>query len=289
MVKHAPVKSAFLTMQKSPQLRSLVRSFALALTCLLVAPHPAPAAGPTSAQQCAPQASLDVRESESALGSELEILSWNIQKASNTGWAEDLAGLADRIDLAFIQEASTQARIDGLLPNLLHQAFAQGYTTSDLETGVMTLSSGLPSMHCKLTAMEPWLGTPKATSITAYPLQDRPERLLAINLHAVNFAFGLTEFRQQFASFSDMLAEHEGPIILAGDLNTWSEDRQILVDEFLAEFGLQPVNFEPDLRTRVFGRVLDHIYVRDLQALSAKVIPVDTSDHNPLRVRLGLL
>lgn len=274
-------------MQILPQLHFLGRAFALTLACLVVAPQPA--ADPQPEQQCAPQPSLDFTESESALGSELEILSWNIQKASNTGWAEDLAGLADRVDLAFIQEASTQARIDGLLPDLLHQAFAQGYTTNDLETGVMTLSSGLPSMHCKLTAMEPWLGTPKATSVTAYPLQDRPERLLAINLHAVNFAFGLTEFRQQFASLRDMLEEHRGPIILAGDLNTWSEDRQVLVDEFLAEYGLQPVSFEPDLRTRVFGRVLDHIYVRDLRALSARVVPVNTSDHNPLRVRLGLL
>mgnify|MGYP001827185191 FL=1 len=164
------------------QLRSAGQAFALALACLVVAPQPAPAADPLPEQQCAPQPLLDVRESESALGNELEILSWNIQKASNSGWAEDLAGLGDRIDLAFIQEASTQARIDGLLPDLLHRAFAQGYTTSELETGVMTLSAGLHSMHCKFTAMEPWLGTPKATTVTVYPLQDRPERLLALSL-----------------------------------------------------------------------------------------------------------
>jgi endonuclease/exonuclease/phosphatase (EEP) superfamily protein YafD len=54
------------------------------------------------------------------------------------------------------------------------------------------------------------------------------------------------------------------------------------------EYGLEPVSFEPDLRTRVFGRALDHIYIRGLRALSAEVIPVGTSDHNPLRVRLGL-
>ena len=48
--------------------------------------------------------------------SELEILSWNIQKASNAGWAEDLASFSDGVDLAFIQEASLQAQIPGVIP-----------------------------------------------------------------------------------------------------------------------------------------------------------------------------
>ena len=33
---------------------------------------------------------------------------------------------------------------------------------------------------------------------------------------------------------------------------------------------------------------LDHVYVRGLRAESAEVIPVDSSDHNPLRVKLAL-
>ena len=40
---------------------------------------------------------------------------------------------------------------------------------------------------------------------------------------------------------------------------------------------------------RAFGRALDHIYVRGLRASDARVIPVSSSDHNPLRVRLGFL
>jgi endonuclease/exonuclease/phosphatase (EEP) superfamily protein YafD len=223
-----------------------------------------------------------------ALQGELDVLSWNIQKASNEGWAEDLAAIAGGVQLAFIQEASLQAQIPRAIPTPLIQAFAAGYTTSDQSTGVMTLSASNPSLHCNLTAWEPLLGTPKATSVTEYPLKDREERLLAINLHAVNFTLGLENFQQQFSALGELLKRHRGPVILAGDLNTWSDRRQALVDRFMQRHGLGAVTFEPDLRTTAFGRALDHIYVKGLQATFAQVIPVSSSDHNALRVRLAV-
>lgn len=224
-----------------------------------------------------------------ALRDELEILSWNIQKASNVGWAEDLASFSADIDLAFIQEAAVQARIPQVLSASLHQAFAQGYTTDSMETGVMTLSASSPSGECQLTAWEPWLGTPKATSITEYRILGREDRLLTINLHAVNFTFGVENLQGQLEALSDVLSNHQGPVILAGDLNTWSDQRNSLVEGFMEYHGLGAVAFEPDLRTTTFGYALDHIYVRGMQATYAEVFPVSSSDHNPLRVSLSLL
>ena len=133
---------------------------------------------------------LEPRRTE-ALGSTLEILSWNIQKAGTEGWAQDLAQFSSGVDLAFLQEASLQADIESTIPAPLISSFARGYTTELLETGVMTLSNGQPTLRCQLSITEPWLGTPKDTSVTEYPLQDRDDRLLAINLHAVNFSFGV--------------------------------------------------------------------------------------------------
>jgi endonuclease/exonuclease/phosphatase (EEP) superfamily protein YafD len=153
----------------------------------------------------------------------------------------------------------------------------------------MTVSSSSPSVHCNLTSWEPWLGTPKATSITEYPLQGREDRLLTINLHAVNFTLGLVNFQAQFEALTDVLTQHQGPVILAGDLNTWSGKRQALVDNFMRQHGLDAVAFEPDLRTTTFGNALDHIYVRGMRTESARVIQVSTSDHNALRVRLAFL
>ena len=152
----------------------------------------------------------------------------------------------------------------------------------------MTLGSAVPSLHCQFAAMEPWLGTPKAAVATEYGLEGRDERLLAINLHAVNFSFGVGSLEAQLTELTALLAAHRGPAIVAGDLNTWSDARQRLVDTLLGEHGLQPVAFAPDLRSRPFGRALDHVYLRGLRAEAAEVVPVDSSDHNPLRVRLAL-
>jgi endonuclease/exonuclease/phosphatase (EEP) superfamily protein YafD len=217
---------------------------------------------------------------------QLDILSWNIHKANDIGWEQDLAELAGEVNLAFIQEASIQAGIPEVIKNPLFESFAAGYTTSGQQTGVMTLSSSSPSRHCNFTSWEPWLGTPKATSITEYPLAGRDDRLLAINLHAVNFALGVEDLQRQLRALAGLLEEHTGPVILAGDLNTWSGQRQTLVDDFVSDFGLDAVAFTPDLRTTVFGRALDHIYIRGMEAQDARVIPVSSSDHNPLMVRL---
>ena len=219
------------------------------------------------------------------LGNSLQILSWNIQKASTSGWVNDLFNLSQDVQLAFIQEASLQAPIEQTIPVPLYQTFAAGYTTASLATGVLTLSSAAPNAHCAITAWEPWLGTPKATSITEYTLAG-PQRLMAINMHGVNFTLGVNDFQQQLNDLNGLMADHTGPIIFAGDLNTWSEARQGLVDVFAIRHKLRPVAFEPDLRTRAFGRPLDHIYIRGLRPMSSHVVPVSSSDHNPLLVRL---
>jgi endonuclease/exonuclease/phosphatase (EEP) superfamily protein YafD len=228
------------------------------------------------------------QQAEQALATSFSVLSWNIQKSSNTGWERDLGSLAMQADLVFIQEAALQASIPEMLVGTPATAFAPGYRTASLDTGVLTLSSVAPSAHCRFTAIEPWLGTPKASSITEHPLAGRSDRLLAVNLHAVNFALGLADFEEQFAAVGEVLEAHEGPAIIAGDLNTWSQSRQRSVDQFMADFGLRPVQFDPDLRTTTFGLALDHIYVRGLAATAATVIPVDSSDHNALQVQLAL-
>lgn len=231
---------------------------------------------------------LPVAEGQVLSGS-LDILSWNIQKANNEGWMEDLLALGSDAHLAFIQEAALQAQLGELNPRgPLYQSFSEGYTTASLNTGVMTLSRLAPTMQCNFTRIEPWLGTPKAATVTEHALEGRDDRLLAINLHAVNFTFGVEDLQEQLRPLVELLTTHRGPAILAGDFNTWSDARQRLVDRVLFQHGLEPLSFEPDLRTTAFGRPLDHIYVRGLTAEHTEVVPVTSSDHNALRARLKL-
>jgi endonuclease/exonuclease/phosphatase (EEP) superfamily protein YafD len=265
------------------------RSIAGVLTLLLILPTALSASIRTEAQGCAAALGGALSGTDEQLDTSLDFLSWNIQKATDKGWREDLRNFASDVDLAFFQEAAVQASITGALPVPMYQAFAAGYSTTKRQTGVLTLSSGAPSLRCHLTAREPWLGTPKATSITEHPVRDRRERLLAVNMHAVNFALGLEEFREQVHALEVVMDNHRGPVIFAGDLNTWSAGRQALIDAFMRKYGLQPVVFAPDLRTTFFGNPLDHVYVRGIRTGSARVAPVSSSDHNALLVRLEIL
>ena len=56
-------------------------------------------------EPCAPALGQVLTSEGGELANELEVLSWNIQKASNIGWAEDLASFGSGIDLAFSQSA----------------------------------------------------------------------------------------------------------------------------------------------------------------------------------------
>jgi len=235
-------------------------------------------------QACSQSLAMPVAANHKGLNQQLNVLIWNIEKAGNPGWDADLNSLGGSSDLLLIQEASLQAGIVSALPQPLHQAFAAGYTTKKQATGVLTLSSVEPSLQCNFTAWEPWLGTPKATNITEYPIAGLEQRLLVINLHAVNFSVGLEEFNAQISALKPLLSQHIGPLIVAGDFNTWSNNRTRSLETFMLSHQLSPVSFSPDQRTRFLNMPLDHVYLRGLNLLDASAVEVESSDHNPLMI-----
>ena len=166
-----------------------------ALSLPLVLPEASSRSLLDKARSCADNlGQLPIAEGQ-VLSGPLAILSWNIQKASNEGWMEDLVALGSGAHLTFIQEAAIHAQLGEVHPTgPLYQSFAQGYATQSVSTGVMTLSSHAPTMQCNFTRVEPWLGTPKAATVTEHALDGREDRLLAINLHAINFTFGLDDW-----------------------------------------------------------------------------------------------
>ncbi|MFT5767474.1 MAG: endonuclease/exonuclease/phosphatase (EEP) superfamily protein YafD, partial [Halioglobus sp.] len=234
------------------------------------------------------QAQVTSNLPSAALNTPIRLLSWNIQKSQTDGWDQDLKKIGNDRDILLIQEASVQAKTQGALSRAMHAAFAAGYTTQSQETGVLTLSAVAPSLQCSLTSWEPWLGTPKATSITKFPIANSALTLMVINLHAVNFTVGLEGFTHQIEAISPALTQHTGPALLAGDFNTWSEARKAHLEKFVADHQLRAVTFTPDKRSTFWDMPLDHIYLRGLRALEAQTVAVDTSDHNPLLVTLEI-
>jgi endonuclease/exonuclease/phosphatase (EEP) superfamily protein YafD len=107
-------------------------------------------------------------------------------------------------------------------------------------------------------------------------------------MHLVNFALGLSDLRKQLDEAVQVIQRHDGPVIVSGDFNTWSELRGRAVGEALSGLGLDPIPFGLDLRKRVFGNALDHVYVRGGEVVMSTSHGVESSDHNPMSVVLNL-
>ena len=237
--------------------------------------------------QCTEALSLGRQQAVSGgLSTPFSLLNWNVEKAQHPYLVTEFAAFAKQSDLIFLQEAVPIKKTEAVVEQSLYEAFVRGYVQNEIDTGVLTLARTPHLVHCHLLAKEPWLRTPKATSVTLYPLAGGNASLLTINLHAVNFSFGVKAYRAQLEAAAELMRAHVGPVIFGGDLNTWSDRRQATLATLTDELGLTPIPFSPDHRTSRFGRPLDHLYVRGLTWQSSETVQVETSDHNPLIVTL---
>jgi len=219
--------------------------------------------------------------------SRMRLLNWNTQKNTNAAMQADMRRLAGDADLILLQEALHRSKeAFASLDDTLHWSFSPGYQTAKFSTGVMTASRVKPLAQCSLTNVEPWLRTPKATNITKFALLGTDETLLVLNLHLINFTFGIAEMHEQLAQALSFVDQHDGPVIVSGDFNTWRKGRVDMVTNELRDHGLEPVGYAQDYRKRVFGYALDHTFVRDIRIAESTSHPVKSSDHNPMSVTL---
>ena len=220
--------------------------------------------------------------------SAIELVNWNVRKGRHDDWAAEFNAYAVAADIATLQEAPLNHAAWSAVEATHALAFAPGFVTRRSPTGVMTLSESMPLRQCNLSSREPLLRSPKAMLVTEYALLGEPETLLVVNIHAVNFAPGLKAFRAQLGVAARVIEEHGGPVIFAGDFNTWRPARRRHVDRLLGNLRLAPVGFVTDERKRFFGQALDHVYVRGLSVTTATSYPTRASDHTPMRVRLSM-
>ena len=140
--------------------------------------------------------------------------------------------------------------------------------------------------NCTQRFVEPLIQLPKSAVITWLPLAGTTRTLAVGNVHAINFSLSLGTYRAQLTALADALANHDGPIILGGDLNTWTDDRTQVVREIAARLGLVEVTYGEDGRTRFLGNQVDHILVRGLDVVASRAIAVASSDHNAVEAVL---
>ncbi len=194
----------------------------------------------------------------------IRVLTWNIHKQDDPGWQNDLAAFAADNDVLLLQETVLEPRIREVVEGAgLRWVLASSFER-DHDIGVMTASRIPPLAICTERATEPVLRLPKSAVIAWYALDGRTETLAVVTIHSINFSLSLGTYRSQLAAVRDVLATHRGPIIFAGDFNTWSDQRDEAVHETAAALGLAEIAFAEDHRKVFMGKHLDHIFIRGL-------------------------
>lgn len=217
----------------------------------------------------------------------IHVLTWNIHKQSDPGWQRDLRTFGHGSDLLLLQESVLDAPLRDVIDGEgFRWVMASSFLASGVDIGVLTAARVLAVANCTQRVVEPLLRIPKSAVISWFALDGRRETLAVVNVHAINFSLGLAGYRAQFRAIGDALAHHDGPIIVAGDLNTWTDARLDAVRALASRLRLTEVTLAADHRSHFFGHELDHIYTRDLATVAASATAVTSSDHNPVAATL---
>ena len=231
----------------------------------------------------------------------LRLLVWNIHKQGDSGWERDLSAFATASDVVLLQESVLRPPLRDILEDSgLRWVMASSFLLGADDIGVLTATRIAPIASCTQRVVEPLIRIPKSAVISWLPISDprtdarddaragSRETLAIANVHSINFELAPDVYRAQLEALADALAGHRGPIIFAGDFNTWNDARDAVVAEIAARLGLTELNLRVDQRAVFFGRHLDHIFIRGLQLIDVGAIPVTSSDHNPLAATLGI-
>jgi len=208
----------------------------------------------------------------------IRILTWNIHKQQDDGWADDLTRFAAANDILLLQEVA----LSNPLQALLRGAGLRFVMGSSFVYDVAEFAA------CTQRIEEPLIRIPKSAVVTWLPLPGTRHTLAVANVHSINFSLSLEVYEAQLAALADVLARHEGPILLGGDLNTWSQARRDVVERTARHLDLVEIPFAEDGRTRFLGNQVDHLLVRGFIVTTSRTTAVTSSDHNPAGAVLRL-
>lgn len=241
----------------------------------------------------------EARRPHFASGEPLGVVVWNTFKGRRARYYDALAEQTGGADLILLQEF----RHDPLLEASHRELFAgrdadmavSFYTQPEraAPTGVCTIAAVRALRRQLLLSRyyEPVTRTPKMALCTYYPY-DQPDcppeqALLVLNSHGINFRLR-RPFLDQMLQLEERLCEHDGPIILVGDFNTWERGRVRILEAVAAKVGLVHVRFPRGIKT-VRGHELDRVYVRGGTASEQRVVVNrGASDHSMLAFRFTI-
>ena len=192
--------------------------------------------------------------------SHFRLVNWNVHKGQDKGWQEDLARLSKQADFVLLQEATQHQNLNTFSTAL----FVSSFSFKDLLSGVKTFTKTQPEWYCGGGVAEPLIQIPKVASVMSFPLE-KDASLLLINVHLINFEWGISAYLTQLEQLFSFVENHQGPIIMSGDFNAWNERRLNLVNNLMQKYGLDSVALSQDERVRFLGYPLDYIFTRGVK------------------------
>lgn len=215
--------------------------------------------------------------------SRFHLITWNVHKGQDTGWQEDLERLSKQADFVLLQEATQHQNLSTFSTTL----FVSSFSFNELLSGVKIFTQTQPEWYCGGGVAEPLVQIPKVASVMSFPLE-KGDSLLLINVHLINFEWGISAYQTQLEQLFSFVENHQGPIIISGDFNAWNERRLNLANNLMQKYGLDSVALSQDERVRFLGYPLDYIFTRDVKVVRATSEVVTSSDHNPLLMEFEL-
>ncbi len=231
---------------------------------------------------------------KSMLPGTFKVAVWNMYKGKKPSWETSFFKLAHSHDILISQEMFMKGRMEEIFTSTEGFEFTSAtsfYFDGNERTGVATISK-VPSFIQEFQRShyrEPIIRSPKVVLVSTYPLANG-EELLVANIHAINFV-SARKLRHQIQTVANRINEHVGPVIFAGDFNTWSRRKQRYMRKILKAAGLTEVKYHGgDHRMRVFKNLIDFLWYRGLKLEEAKVLGnIDGADHIPMSHTFSLL
>lgn len=226
----------------------------------------------------------------------IKALIWNIKKAEMTSWKTEFTEYGKDKNLFLIQEAYESDRFESALDSFRGTQWDMGISFlyrryGDAATGTMIGGLAVPYEVFVRHSVdrEPVVNTPKAVTFAKYDVAGKDEDLLVVSVHAINFETS-GAFKRQMDQIEDEVSKHHGPVLVAGDFNTWNNARTTYLCKMVKRLGLRESEYiNGDSRLRFKGHFLDHIYTKGIVVKSAEVVSTSTgSDHKPFVVEMSI-
>ncbi len=221
---------------------------------------------------------------------EFKVLIWNLYKGQLKHYFyNEFKMLAQDCDFMLLQEVMH----DEVMPQFFQNEFpsvnwwlALSWLKKSTNHGTGVCIGARQSMLSSKTQFahqrELWFLTPKMTLFSEFEIQG--VRVLFVNTHVLNLTTD-KGYQRQLQEIADVVKSFKGPVCLAGDFNSWSIKRYLIMKKVFRSVGLEHI--DPELDQRILP--LDHLFLRGIEVVEFRIHHEKKgSDHLPLTARLRL-